>query len=543
MGALKGRTASSRFLALATLVALGAAIALLLIGSVPAAAQQAVNDYDTDDDHLIEVDSLVKLSVIIFDVNGDGAADASFAQSVYDGGFPDPASAMGCGVGDHDGDASTADQAFCMGYELTADLDFDENGDGRITAAGDPTYWNGGEGWYAIGDLTGPYTAVFEGNGHTIDHLFSHQPTGERVGLFGVAGTGSELRNVGLRHADVTGERAGILAGNAMGKVMNAWSSGSVASTARATADSLHGVGGLVGLLDDDGSITHSYSTASVNNVYGEFTGGLVGYAYGDIRASYATGDVIARDGYVGGLLGYLNRTGSVTASYALGDAYGYKRTTRAGGLIGYADEPSAARADAYIVASYATGAVVARTSRRGGGLVGDVAGAGVTSPDSYWDTDNSHRSGSAAGMGKTAAELQGPTGYTGIYANWNVDLDNADSDDNVATGGDDPWDFGTGSQYPALKADWDGDGTATVAEFGSQRGASPAGTNDYDVDDDGLIEVDSLAKLDAVRHDLDGNGASGFPAHRAAFPQPMGATDMGCPDDDGSGATSDCLG
>ena len=30
-------------------------------------------------------------------------------------------------------------------------------------------------------------------------------------------------------------------------------------------------------------------------------------------------------------------------------------------------------------------------------------------------------------------------------------------------------WDFGTTFQYPRIKADWDGDGTATAAEFGEQ--------------------------------------------------------------------------
>ena len=71
---------------------------------------------------------------------------------------------------------------------------------------------------------------------------------------------------------------------------------------------------------------------------------------------------------------------------------------------------------------------------------------------------------------GKTTAELQAPTGYTGIYAEWLIDLDNADRDFDITTGVDDYWDFGTSSQYPALKADIDGDGIATWQEFGSQR-------------------------------------------------------------------------
>ena len=45
----------------------------------------------------------------------------------------------------------------------------------------------------------------------------------------------------------------------------------------------------------------------------------------------------------------------------------------------------------------------------------------------------------------KTETELQAPTGYTGIYKDWNVDIDG----DGRA---DDPWDFGTSTQYPVLK-------------------------------------------------------------------------------------------
>ena len=48
-------------------------------------------------------------------------------------------------------------------------------------------------------------------------------------------------------------------------------------------------------------------------------------------------------------------------------------------------------------------------------------------------------------GAGKTTGELQTPTGYSSIYANWNVNVDGV-------TGNDDPWDFGTSSQYPILK-------------------------------------------------------------------------------------------
>jgi hypothetical protein len=81
---------------------------------------------------------------------------------------------------------------------------------------------------------------------------------------------------------------------------------------------------------------------------------------------------------------------------------------------------------------------------------------------------------GSEGVEGKTTTDLQSPTGYTGIYRSWNADLDDADRDDNAATGGDDPWYFGTSRQYPVLKVDFDGDGVATWQEFGDQGAATP---------------------------------------------------------------------
>ena len=61
--------------------------------------------------------------------------------------------------------------------------------------------------------------------------------------------------------------------------------------------------------------------------------------------------------------------------------------------------------------------------------------------------------------------------------------------------------------------------------------GSAPVG-GDYDADDDGLIEIRNLVQLDAIRHDLNGDGtptgSTGTAAYGAAFP---GAPDsMGCP-------------
>ena len=47
--------------------------------------------------------------------------------------------------------------------------------------------------------------------------------------------------------------------------------------------------------------------------------------------------------------------------------------------------------------------------------------------------------------------------------------------------------------------------------------------TVDHDADADGLIDIDSLAKLNAMRWDLDGDGTSATTTYAAAFPNPRG--------------------
>ena len=387
-------------------------------------------DYDRDDDGLIEVGALAQLHAMRYDLDGDGAADAAGDADDYAAAFPSPltatatatATAMGCPTGDHDGDADTPERAGCAGYELTANLDFDTDGDGDVDA--DDAYWNAGAGWEPIG----AFTAEFDGGGHTISNLFIDRNTWDDVGLFAVIGAGGEVRRVGVAHANVRGRgRVGPLAGNNRGRVFASYASGSVGSASDK-------VGGLVGLNASGGRIAASYAVTAVNSGRRD-GGGLVGENAGRITASYATGDVTLHSRAAGGLVGY-NNNGGIATSYATGAASG---SSSLGGLIGW----------------------------NGSGSFADI----------LWDTDTSGRSNAVGGgqssgdfSGYTTVQLQAPTGYTGIYAGWNVDLDNADGDDDRATGGDDPWDFGTASSYPALSVDFNGDGTASWEEFGTQR-------------------------------------------------------------------------
>ena len=74
-----------------------------------------------------------------------------------------------------------------------------------------------------------------------------------------------------------------------------------------------------------------------------------------------------------------------------------------------------------------------------------------------------------------------------------------------------------------------DPDGLSAVESFSV---SITVGTRDYDRDDDHFIEVSTLAQLNAIRYDLDGDGAadvpSNWPSYFAAFTQ--ASLNMGCP-------------
>ena len=73
----------------------------------------------------------------------------------------------------------------CVGYELTADLDFDTNDDGSVTSSDEALAWGAGAGWTPIGDASNAYAATFQGHGHTISNLFINSSGVANVGLFG----------------------------------------------------------------------------------------------------------------------------------------------------------------------------------------------------------------------------------------------------------------------------------------------------------------------------------------------------------------------
>ena len=490
----------SRALGLLLLLGLLAAgLAGYLALPAPAAAQTPTPpaNHDSDGDGLIEISTLAQLNAVHWDLDGNGAADVAGSNTDYAAAFP---------VSDG-GSVCPADST-CTGYELTAGLDFDENDDGEITAA-DAAYWNNGHGWEPIGSASAPFSGVFEGNRHTISHLYLNRGGGDR-GLFAVIASGGTVRNLNLADASVRGyttgyyntggERVGALAGTNRGTISGVSATGSVSGEDH--------IGALAG--SNYGTISESYATAAVNGR--NQTGGLAGYNYGEgsISRSYATGAVTGRSS-VGGLAGY--NQGTVSESYAAGAVSGGSFT---GGLVGYL-----IGGDSAIKNSYALGEVKGSAgSTSHGGLVGyryqHDAG---TITASYYDSAVQNIPGLDAvgegpdtgAAGHTGLELAAPVGYAGIYQTWDGDSD--------------VWDFGTATQFPALKADFDGDNTATWQEFGTYQNprAQAMAVRRADADGDGLIEIGSLAQLNAVRYDPDGNGLPGeadAAAYDAAFPK-----------------------
>ena len=422
-------------------------------------------DYDLDDDGLIEIDRLAQLTAVRWDLNGDGAIDTGTSvtdTAKYRAAFPNPAAGMGCPLSDHDDDTTTANIPVCIGYELAQNLDFDTDGDGAtytvssagvVTGDADDAYYNGGQGWLPIGSgssSANQFAATFDGKDKTISNLYINR-TGAPgdIGLFGAIAAAGVVQNLGLPEVSVnyasasTGGAIGSLAGRSYGTVTDCYATGTVA-TGSVPSGTAFTTGGLVGFLRG-GKISSSYSAVAVSGKDGivgnpgsrNRIGGLVGRASGSsvaVIASYATGAVtVGSGGRAGGLVGTFS-DGAITASYATGPV-----AAGAGGLSGALIGLVSRRGA--VTASYATGAVA-----HNGSIVGGlIRGYSSAITHSYWDTGSAGPTIHSRGAGYTTRELQSPTGYTGIYANWNANLDGV-------AGNDDPWDFGTSRQYPVLK-------------------------------------------------------------------------------------------
>ena len=289
-------------------------------------------------------------------------------------------------------------------------------------------------GWNDEGSISGCYAT---GNANA-DNTTATTGNAYAGGLVGHnSGTISGCHATG--NANASGDSyASVSAGGLVGdgdSISGCYATGNAEATAT-TGDAY--AGGLVGNGD---SISGCYATGNAEAIAttGDASaGGLVGLSFGTISVCYATGNADATastaNAYAGGFVGGEGASGNITACYSIGDATATGNTTFVGGFEGYSE---------------------GRISK------------------SYFDHETSNRPETDIGAQTTSA-LQSPTNYTGIYKDWNITSTTEDGAEFVL------WSLCEGAEYPKLSADFDGNGTPSVDEFGPQGSCSlPPGTPD----------------------------------------------------------------
>ena len=391
-------------------------------------------DIDKDGDGLIELCDLEGIDRIRYQLDGSGYKASADATTIT----------QGCPA------------TGCRGYELVKDLDFNTDTSYRTTS--NKVTWTTGDGWVPIGSDSNRFSGVFEGNRHTIAHLYINRSSGEDIGLFAVTDDTVQINNIKLSDVNVTGDDdTGSLVGENYGSIIGIDVIG--------TVNGNFGTGGLVG--DNNGQITLCVANVIVTGT--ARIGGLVGTNFGVISESRASGNVIGNV-ISGGLVGV--NEGGIANTYATGNVSG---NTQAGGLVGRIGFGGS------ITNSYAIGQVSGASSI--GGLVGAGIGNSVVTA-SYWDTVASMQASrdSDAEFAKTTTELQSPiapgTTSTAIYYGWSEDI----------------WYFGSTNTYPLLRSTIDSDGDLVDDAI------------DIDDDNDGLIEVRNIDDLHEIRFQIDGS-------------------------------------
>jgi hypothetical protein len=380
------------------------------------------DDYDVDNDGLIEINDLDDLNAIRDDPGGG---------TLY--GF-----SKGCPA-----------PGGCFGFELTADLNFDTNHDGSV-GPGDDQYTDDTNTHFQ-GFVPIPFLfCELNGNGHSITNL-----TNRNFSADGPQGLFAELSaafvhdlNFVNPHFDSFNSPTGVLAGQLTDSQVSAVSvrGGSI------FMNNIEQVGGLAGSCNfSQVDECHTALTVRASNK----VGGLIGQAENcAISRSFTLGRTTSarysRD--IGGLVGLMS-SGSIADSFASGTT---GEGQFFGGLVGETEGTPT------FTNTFVSGAVVG-----GGAAGGAMLGFGpATFVSSFYATDTTgYTKTKTAGTGAVAVTLadlkctdtaNDPDCLAGLFAGWQNRL-NSD--------GQPAWDFGTNQQVPGLRIrgvvyrDSDGDG------------------------------------------------------------------------------------
>ena len=328
-------------------------------------------DIDLNDNGLIDICDLEGLNAIRYQLDGTGYRASSETSRTT----------VGC------------PPSGCDGYELRNDLDFEDErsyrnpGDNKADWTVSDYNDSLDHGWLPIGTSAEPFNSEFEGNGYKISNLTINRPSEDYASLFGVTTRDSNIGNISLFNATVVGEdQVGSLVGESLSDITNI----------RAESTRVQGndnVGGLVGI--NQGTIRQSVVSGRVEGT--NSVGGLAGmqdlpigvgpvliFFVASIVNSTASAAVFAQRDNVGGLVGF--NFGSIDGSHASGNVEG---SNIVGGLVGtLQSETIALQSLTYFINnSSASGNVEGNNVI--GGLVGYNQGVAIS---------NSHASGDVTG-------------------------------------------------------------------------------------------------------------------------------------------------
>lgn len=244
--------------------------------------------------------------------------------------------------------------------------------------------------WTPIGkDFDLPFSGTFDGNGHTISNLWINLPEGDFQGVFG--------RCSGASLTDIAIDTSHILVSDTSGTLVGSFGMNSTMVNCHVTNISITGnssgnsgfaganVGGLIGELTTDSSISNCYSSGDVVGV--NQIGGLVGTAFDltEITQSYSEGTVSG--GYlIGGLVGYCtfaftpDRNNTVDNCFSRASVEA--ESGRAGGIYGGSD------GTLRLKNSYSTGTVSAPEFE--GAVIGYWGSQDIVVENCYFDTETS---------------------------------------------------------------------------------------------------------------------------------------------------------
>ena len=252
--------------------------------TVSSSTLNTINGLDINS--LDEVTSDINMADMVFDtyINGDDDGDGYVLDYTDNGKFEKikaekPSFESGAGTNNNPYIIKTPDDLKKASYDLTKSYKLGNDID--MT----------GKKHYMIGNMSKPYTGIFDGDGYTIENITIDEPKLQYVGIFGYAK--QNITNVKVKNANITGYKdVGGLTGYSPAKTTI-----SNISIESGKIKGNENVGGIVGRVSDS-----TYNGSKVMGALSKIdvegntnVGGIVGYS-----STYSSSNVI-KGIYLGG--------------------------------------------------------------------------------------------------------------------------------------------------------------------------------------------------------------------------------------------------